>query len=68
MLHGETSEIEIPENSTSWHHDPIIDTAWKVVYNAHQYCFPYFEPHVNDHHRYGTLMETLFQNSIHDIW
>jgi len=67
-LYNQRSEIEITQNFTSWSHEPIIDTAWKVFYNAHQHCFPFFDPIYNDHHRYGTVMEELFKNQVWDIW
>jgi len=67
-MFGNKSELVVSEKMESWEFDPIIDTVWKIVVNAYQQCFGWFDTANNDVFRYTTIMEALFQGEIHDIW
>jgi hypothetical protein len=48
--------------------EPLIETVWKILVNAHSYCYPQFSDFYNDHHTFTVAMFTLFNNDVQDIW
>jgi hypothetical protein len=49
-------------------HEPLIETVWKIVVNAHSYCYRDFSEYYNDHHTYTVSLMPLFTNNIQLIW
>jgi hypothetical protein len=48
--------------------EPLVETVWKMLVNAHSYCYPYFKAYFNDHHTLTVALLPLFNNQIQDIW
>jgi hypothetical protein len=48
--------------------EPLIETTWKILMNAHSYCYPRFSEYFNDHHTFTVAMMPLFSNNIQSIW
>ncbi|CAL8077228.1 unnamed protein product [Orchesella dallaii] len=48
--------------------EPLIETVWKMLINAHSYCYIYFTDYFNDHHTFTVALLPLFTNKIQDIW
>lgn len=60
-------EMTVSSEYVNLKRDPIVETVWKIFYNVHSYCFPFFN-HTLDHHRFTTWMIPLFQNQMNDLW
>ncbi|CAL8095199.1 unnamed protein product [Orchesella dallaii] len=67
-VYGEFIELHITRVQSPLDRDPIIETTWKVFFNAHSICYHSFNKLYNDHHRFTTWMMPLFQNGINDLW
>ncbi|CAL8085385.1 unnamed protein product [Orchesella dallaii] len=71
---GETMTlIDLPDYAKSAMNDtaitePLIETVWKMLVNAHSYCYIYFSDYFNDHHTYTVALLPLFTNKIQEIW
>lgn len=48
--------------------EPLTETVWKMMVNAHSYCYTRFSDYYNDHHTFTVTMLPLFSNDIQDIW
>ncbi|CAL8126102.1 unnamed protein product [Orchesella dallaii] len=48
--------------------EPLIESVWKMLVNAHSYCFKYFQGSFNDHHVFTVALLPMFTNKIQEIW
>ncbi|XP_035710524.1 uncharacterized protein LOC118436467 [Folsomia candida] len=76
-VHGDGKEIvKLPETppyavgvlDSGAIREPLIETVWKMLINAHSYCYPYFKAYFNDHHALTVTLLPLFNNAIQDLW
>ncbi|CAG7822751.1 unnamed protein product, partial [Allacma fusca] len=61
--------IDVPNFMGPQQREPIIDTVWNIYLHAHSYCFQFFNNSAfNDHHKFSSIMMSLFSNGIQELW
>jgi hypothetical protein len=61
--------LDVPFFMSPMQREPIIDTVWNIYMHTHSHCFEYFNNSAfNDHHKFSTIMMSLFSNGIQDLW
>ncbi len=68
MKNGKTFPLNMTDDRKGDGFEPIIETVWKTLVNAHSYCYPYFSDYYNDHHSYTVSLMPLFTNEIQYLW
>jgi len=70
---GKKYDLSIPDYALGYDengniNEPLIETVWKTLVNAHSYCYKEFSDYYNDHHTYTVSLMPLFTNEIQDVW